>query len=153
MNWIDLIFIIFFIWSIYQGFSKGFIIIIASLCALILGIWGAIKLSGYTAVILSEKIEVSPDNLNLISFIVTFIIIVIATHFIALLVNKLIEAIALGLINRLAGALFNIMKTALIISVFLVIIERIDEKIPFIPKSEVENSKLYSPLHALAPLI
>ncbi|MBN2214174.1 MAG: CvpA family protein [Bacteroidales bacterium] len=153
MSWIDIILIIILLWSAYKGFTKGFIITIASLAALILGIFGAIKLSGYTAEILYDKMEINPDNLNLIAFAITFILIVIATHIVARLTDKLVKAVALGFANRIAGVLFNLLKTALIISVILVILERIDEKIPFIPRSETNKSVLYKPLHSFAPFI
>jgi membrane protein required for colicin V production len=140
-------------WSAYQGFTKGFIITIASFAALLLGIFGAIELSGYTAGILSEKFDMNSESLNLIAFAITFILIVIATHLVARLADKLVKAVALGFINRIAGVLFNLLKTALIISIILVILERIDEKAAFIPRSETEKSALYNPLHSFAPLI
>ncbi|MFO7657387.1 MAG: CvpA family protein [Bacteroidales bacterium] len=153
MNWIDWIFIVFFIWSIYQGYTKGLVITLASLLALVLGIYGAVKFSGYTAEILYDKFQFSPENLNLVSFIITFIIIVIAIQLLARMLDKFIEAVSLGFINRLTGAILAILKTALIISVFLVIIDRIDEKIPFLPRSDIQKSLLFNPLHSLAPLI
>jgi len=153
MSWIDIVLIVIFLWGAYQGFTKGFIITIASLAALILGIFGAIKFSGYTAEILSEKMKINPDNMDLIAFAVTFILIVIATHLVARLTDKLVKAVALGFANRLVGVLFNLLKTALIISVILVILERIDDKIPFIPRTETNKSALYKPLHSLAPFI
>jgi membrane protein required for colicin V production len=153
MSWIDIVLIIIFMWSAYQGFTKGFIITIASFAALILGIFGAIELSGYTAGILSEKFDMNSESLNLIAFAITFILIVIATHLVARLADKLVKAVALGFINRIAGVLFNLLKTALIISIILVILERIDEKAAFIPRSETEKSALYNPLHSFAPLI
>lgn len=153
MSWIDIVFIAILLWSAYQGFTKGFIIAVASLVALILGIFGAIRFSGYTAVILSEKFEMKPDTVNLISFAITFILIVIATHLVAYFTDKLVKAVALGFANRVAGVLFNLLKTALIISVILVILERIDEKASFLPGTEIQKSKLYKPLRAFAPLI
>jgi len=153
MSWIDIVFLIILLWSAYQGFTKGFIITIASLAALIIGIFGAIKFSGFTAEILSEKIDVTPESLNLIAFAITFILIVIATHIVARLADKLVKAVALGFANRIAGVLFNLLKTALIISIVLVILERINQKASFIPRSETEKSVLYNPLHSFAPLI
>ncbi len=153
MSWIDIVILIIFLWSAYQGFTKGFIITIASLVALIIGIIGAIKFSGFTADLLSEKVDLNPETLNLIAFAITFILIVIATHIVARLADKLVKAVALGFVNRIAGILFNLLKTALIISIVLVILERIDEKASFIPRSETEKSALYMPLHSFAPLI
>ena len=53
----------------------------------------------------------------------------------------------------LAGMLFGILKTALIISIVLVIINSIERRIPFIPEEHKENSLLYQPLSKLAPAI
>jgi membrane protein required for colicin V production len=153
MSWIDIVLLIILLWSAYQGFTKGFIITVASLVALIIGIFGSIKFSGFTATVLSEKLEMNPESLNLIAFAITFILIVIATHLVARLADKLVKAVALGFANRIAGVLFNLLKTALIISIVLVILERIDEKASFIPRSETEKSALYKPLHSFAPLI
>jgi len=153
MSWIDIVLVIILLWSAYRGFTKGFIITIASLVALFIGIFGAIKFSGYTANILSEKFEMNLESLNLIAFAITFILIVIATHIVARLADKLVKAVALGFANRIAGVLFNLLKTALIISIILVILERIDEKASFIPRSETDKSALYMPLRSLAPFI
>lgn len=153
MSWIDIVIIVILLWSAYQGFTKGFIIAVASLAALILGILGAIMFSGYTAGILSEKLEMKPDTINLIAFAVTFVLIVITTHLVAFFTDKIVKAVALGFANRIAGILFNLLKTVMIISVILVILARIDEKASFLPGTEIQKSKLYKPLRAFAPLI
>ena len=49
MNWIDLIIVIILIIAIVRGFTDGFVRELASLAALIFGIWGAIKFSSLTA--------------------------------------------------------------------------------------------------------
>ena len=153
MNWLDIVFLIILGWSIYRGFTHGFVIAVASLGALILGVFGAIKFSGYTANLLSSRFELNAENINLIAFILTFVLIVILTHITAWAVDKLIKAVALGLFNRIAGALFCLIKNALIISVFLVIIQRINEKVTILPEKEMNNSILYKPLQVLAPAI
>ena len=59
MNFIDIILIIPIIWFIYKGFKKGFIIEIASLIALFLGIYVAIHFSGnITSFIDDNSVEV-----------------------------------------------------------------------------------------------
>ena len=125
----------------------------ASLAALILGIWGAVRFSYFTYNFLSIHFELKTQYLSLIAFAITFVIIVIFVHLIARLIEKLVEAVALGFLNRIAGLLFGIIKTAFIISVVLVIINTIDEKLPFIPEEHKNNSLLYKPLSKLAPSI
>lgn len=153
MNYIDLILLIFLLWSTYRGFKNGLIIEVASLAALILGIFGAIKFSSMTSGFLVEKFEMTTQYLPLISFAITFVIIVIAVHLLAKVLDKLVKAIALGFINRLLGILFGVIKTAFILSIVLVILNTIDRKTHFLPEDKIEESLLYKPISAFAPLI
>ena len=153
MNYFDAIFIIAFLWSAYRGITKGFIIMLASLAALILGVWGAIHFSDLTSGFLTDKLNFDSQYLQIISFAVTFILIVIAVHLVARAADKLVKAVALGFVNRIAGLIFGIAKTAFIISIILVVVNSIDRKLPFIPEEHKENSLLYQPLSRLAPAI
>ena len=153
LNYFDIVISIFLLWSAYRGISKGLLIMAASLAALVLGVWGAIRFSGLTADFLVQQFEWTTRYLSLIAFAVTFIGIVILVHLLARAMDKLVKAVALGFVNRLAGMLFGILKTALIISIVLVIINSIERRIPFIPEEHKENSLLYQPLSKLAPAI
>lgn len=153
MNTIDLVFAIVLLWSAYRGFSKGFIVQLATLAALLLGILGAVMFSDYTSSLIIKKFEVSGNYLPIISFAVTFIVIVIAVHLLAKMLNKLIDAIALGVVNRLLGVLFSVLKIAFIVSIILVLVNKIDNKYNFIPNETKEKSLLYMPLSNFAPMI
>ena len=74
MNYIDLVFGIILIIAAIQGFRKGFIVELASLAALVLGIWGAIKFSDWTAGFISRTTSFHSDHLSTIAFVITFII-------------------------------------------------------------------------------
>ncbi len=153
MNYIDLILLIFLLWSAYRGFRNGLIIEVASLAALILGIFGAIKFSYMTSDFLIEKFDMTTQYLPLISFAITFVIIVVVVHLLAKALDKLVKAIALGFVNRLLGVLFGVIKTAFILSIILVILNTIDRKTHFLPEDKIEESFLYKPISAFAPMI
>ena len=150
MNYIDLILIIPLLWAIYRGFTRGFIFQAASLAALILGIFGAIRFSSFTANILTNKFDLQTQYLSIISFAITFIAIVIAVHIIARIIDKLIKAIALGFINRILGIVFAVLKYAFIISIILLILNGINKRTNFLPKEDISNSVLYEPLSKFA---
>ena len=153
LNYFDVVISIFLLWSAYRGVTKGFLIMAASLAALVLGVWGAIRFSGLTADFLVEQFGWGTKYLTLISFALTFVGIVVLVHFLARAVSKLVKAVALGFIDRIAGLLFGVLKTAFIISIILVVINSIDRRVPFIPDEHKENSLLYQPLSKLAPAI
>jgi len=153
MNYFDVIIIVILLWSAYRGITRGFIIMAASLAALILGIWGAIRFSDLTAGILTDKFEIQTQYLSLIAFALTFIVIVIGVHLIARATDKLVKAVALGLLNRLLGLVFAVLKNAFILSIILVVLNTIDKRTPFLPEEQVENSILFAPLSKLAPTL
>lgn len=153
MNIVDYIIIMLVAWSAYKGFSNGFIISVAGLLALLLGVFGAIRFSDITSSYLIEHFEFNSRHLPVISFAITFIIIVIAVHFTARVVDKLVKAVALGFVNRIAGAAFNVLKIAFILSIVLLLLNKIDDKTGIISKELKEESLFYEPLSGFAPMI
>ncbi len=153
MNWIDLAIVVILILSMVSGFINGLIREVASLAALILGIWGAIKFSGFTAAKLYDYFDMSGRYVGIIAFLVTFGIIVVLIHFVGLLADKLADAAALGFVNRLLGIVFGLFKTVLILSVSFVILNAIDARRPFLPKETIERSIFFSPISDIAPAI
>jgi membrane protein required for colicin V production len=149
----DLIFLTIFLWAAYRGYTSGFIIQLATFAALVLGIFGAIKFSGYLNEMFLDKTSINPEYIPLITFAITFLIIVIVVHLIARILEKFIDIVALGFVNRLFGALFSIFKFALILSGILVVLNKINAKHPFLPEQKIEQSKIYSPLSKFAPSI
>jgi len=139
--------------SAINGFRKGLIVELASLAALILGIWGAIEFSDITSEFLVENFNMNSDHLNIISFVVTFVGIVILVHIVGNVVNKLVETVMLGFVNKLAGLVFGILKSALILSIILVVFDKIDEEVEILSSESKAESRLYEPIRNLAPSI
>ena len=153
MNYIDLIIVALLVIGIARGFTDGFIKEFASLLALVLGIWGAIKFSSFVAAKLCDYFDMTGKYVGIIAFLITFIIIVIVVHFIGILVDKFAQAISLGFLNRLLGLVFGFIKNALILSVVFVILNAIDARHHFLPKEAIAHSKFYNPIADIAPAI
>jgi membrane protein required for colicin V production len=153
MNWIDLVIVVILILAMVSGFINGLIREVASLAALILGIWGAIKFSGFTAAKLYDFFDMSGHYVGIIAFLITFGIIVVIIHFIGILADKIADAAALGFVNRLLGIAFGLFKTVLILSVFFVILKAIDARRPFLPRERLEQSIFFNPISDIAPAI
>jgi membrane protein required for colicin V production len=153
MSFIDIILIAVFIFAGFRGYQKGFISQLASLAGLLLGIYGAIKFSDYTAGLMLEHLHLTTQYLHLIAFAVTFVIIVIGVHFLGNLVEGIFEMAFLGFANSILGVVFGVLKTAFILSVILVIMEKADSKINILPKDISEKSLFYHPIERLAPSI
>ena len=144
MNYLDLIFIVPLIWAGFRGFKKGLIIEVSVLIAFGLGIWGGIHFSDFVAELLSNSIE--SKYVPLVSFAITFILIVAAVFVLGKMLEKAVNLVQLKLVNKVTGAVFGIAKIVLVISVLLVIVNSFDQKSNIVPKDLKEDSLLYQPL-------
>ncbi len=153
MNYIDIVLGLLLLFSAIGGFKNGLISELASLAALVLGIWGAIEFSDVTSEFLVENFNMKSDHLNIISFIVTFIVIVILVHIVGSVVNKMVETVMLGFVNKLAGLVFGVLKSALILSVILVIFDKIDSDVQILSEEAKSESRLYEPIRSFAPSV
>lgn len=153
MNYVDIVLCIPLIWGLYKGLSKGLIIEVASLVALALGIWGGIRFSDYASSFLANFFDLQTDYLPIIAFALTFIVIVIGVFTLAKLLERVINMASLKMINKLAGALFGILKFGLILSVLLMIVDAFDERSGFLPMEMKHESLLYEPVSNIAPTI
>lgn len=153
MNYIDLTLGLLLIIAAIQGFRKGFIIELASLAALVLGIWGGIKLSDMTAHFITKHTGYTSDYLNIIAFFVTFIIIVILIHIMGKALDSIVKVVMLGFLNRLAGIIFGVLKAAVVLSVLLLLFDDIDETVHILPVQQKQESKIYGPMKEVVPTL
>ncbi len=146
MNKIDFILAIPLLWGAIIGFKKGFVLELASLVALVLGVFGALKFSDFTAQKLTTYLEFSSTYLGLISFLITFIVIVFGVFLFAKMLSKALKLVALGLVNRLLGLIFGLVKYTLILSFLLYFFENINRKFELVSPDYKKNSLLYEPI-------
>lgn len=153
MNYFDLIVIVPLLWGAFKGFKNGLIIEASSFAALFLGVYGAIKFSGYISSLIIKHFDIKDSLLPIISFAITFIAIVICVHLLAKLLDKLIKAVALGIINRIAGIVFGILKFLIIISLVVLILDRLNSKLNFMDPALIADSFFYTPLVSLSQFV
>lgn len=153
MNFLDILFLIPLLFALYRGFKKGIIHMVASLAALLLGIFGAIKFRPVFASMLDGLFDISPEYMNVIAFSVAFVTIVILVHLVAYLVERVIKAVALNLVNRVLGMGFGVLVTAFVLSMILWPVNQINEEKQIIKPERIEGSLLYTPLSKFAPAV
>ena len=153
MNIFDIVIAVILIFAFVRGFMKGFFVEIASLIALIGGIYGAIYFSYFAADILKRYVDWSENYITLTAFAVTFIAIVIAVSSLGKVFTKMANFVALGMVNKILGGVFALLKSAVILSVIFVFIARLNNIIHFIEKETLETSVLYTPVMKIVPTI
>jgi membrane protein required for colicin V production len=151
MNVLDIILLCFVALLLVNGIRKGFIISLASLVALVAGIYCAVHFSNYISDILIQHVHPSRSWLPILSFILTFLIVVILIMLLAKGLEKLIELVGMGFFNRLFGAIFGLLKGILLASILLFIINSIDQKENLIHRKAKEESIFYKPVEMIFP--
>ncbi|HKK10951.1 MAG TPA: CvpA family protein [Bacteroidales bacterium] len=153
MNMLDIIIGIPIIWMAYRGFSKGFVIEVTTLIALLLGIYIAINFSFYTSDLIRDYFTIEEKYMSILSFAVTFVVVVIIIMLLGRLLEKFIDMIALGFLDKLAGGVFGILKAGLIISAILLVINTFDNNEKLITPKLKANSLLYPPVASMLPTL
>ena len=153
MSVIDIILGALLLFGIIRGFLKGLFVEVASLVALVAGVFGAMHFSNYAASFLESKVDWDEKTITITAFAITFVVIVLLIALAGKALTKLADFAALGIINKLLGALFGGLKIGLILSVILVIYERMNNSMPFSKDNQFEDSVLYTPVKSLAPMI
>lgn len=153
MTFTDIVLITALLWAGWKGFSRGLIIEVASLVALVLGTFAAIRFSDFAAGIISGYIDMEPRVLHILSFSVTFILVMLAVILIGRILEKLVNLVMLGFLNKLAGTVFSILKVAVALSVLMMLLNAVDPGKKLISQEEREGSRLYTPVERLAPTL
>jgi membrane protein required for colicin V production len=153
MNIIDILLGALLLFGLVRGLTKGLFVEVASLVALIAGIYGAIHFSDFAAEFLMEHVDWSERIINLTAFAITFVIIVLAISLAGKALTKLADFAALGFLNKLLGAVFGVLKIGLILSVVLMIFSKMNRNIPFLEEEDLKDSVLYEPVKSLAPML
>lgn len=143
MNYLDIIILLPLVYGIFRGFHKGFAIELATLAALILGVWGAYKFSYITTIFLSDKFDINGDYLPYVSFFITFIIIVILVNLLGKMLDNLLKAVSLGFLNRIAGSILGFLKMAVVMCLLVFLVHRLDERTGLIPEKDKTGSLLF----------
>ena len=149
MNLIDLIIIALFGYGIIKGYNKGLIIELSSFFGIFISFFISTNLDDIISKQIVELVNINFDIVNIIVFILVFLLSCSAIIFIAKGFTKLIKFVYLGLLNSLLGSLFGGLKLLLI----LIILSKIIFSFSLIPLKTLSESVLIIQLHILSEII
>ena len=153
MNIFDAIIAVLLLFGFVRGLMKGLFIEVASLVALIVGVYGSIHFSYIVGDFLNKYVSWSEEYISLSAFAGTFIFIVIIISLLGKALTKIANIVSLGIINKILGGVFGALKIGLILSIVFIFFSKMNDTIPLIKKETLENAILYKPVKNIAPLI
>jgi len=151
LNYIDYIILVILVLFLIQGYRKGIIIGLATIVALLLGIYISVHFSNYLDATLLEHLHPSRKWLPILSFSITFILVVIAVMLVAKLAEKLVDVVGMGFFNHLGGAALGLVKGVILISILAFILSSLDHTGNWISDKDKKGSFFYNHIAEVFP--
>ncbi|HRE39130.1 MAG TPA: CvpA family protein [Chitinophagaceae bacterium] len=146
---LDIVFAVVMVLAIIKGYQRGLVVGLFSLVSVIIGLAAAVKLSAAVAGYIGEAVKVSEEWLPVIAFAVVFIVVVILIRLGANAIEKAVEVVMLGWLNKLAGILLYVTIYTIVFSVLLFYAEQIK----LIQPATIEKSLTYSYIQPWGPKV
>jgi membrane protein required for colicin V production len=153
LNALDLVLSVLLVIGIIRGFMKGFIHEIAVLGTMFICYFFGFKLAESVAVYLNNFFHVDPNTMRIVSIFITWIGISIGIFFLAKLFEGLINITALGLFNKIAGAVFGGFKYAFVISLLLYFLNKFEVNTGWFSSDAKAESFLYYKILKIASTV
>ena len=150
MNILDIIILICLIPALIQGLIKGFISQAIALISLVAGVWASYRFAGVACEWLSQYISGSEQVLRIASFALIFILVILALSLVGKLLDKVIQIVMLGWLNKLLGGVFAVLKWVLILSLIVVAFNSINQTFNIVKPNVLAESQLYPVLTEIA---
>ena len=149
---IDFALILGLMWGMWRGYVKGLMLSLASLAGLIGGIWAAAQCSHLVAESLDPYVSWSKNTLHSASLAITFLAVLVGMYFLGKFLERILNFVALGLLNKVAGAVFGGAKVAFIMSGGIVFLNHAYGHRQWVPDGQAHGA-LIGPLESLAPAV
>ena len=153
MSYLDILLGGLLIYGFVRGFWNGFFIELASFVSLLLGIYVAIKFSYLMKLMVASHVSWNPKTIQIVAFIITFILVVIGISLLAKFLTKMANLASLGIVNKVMGSVFGLLKMILMLSVLLSLFQKINFDYTFAAKSTIDNSYFFNPIKKTAEII
>lgn len=150
MNYIDVVILI--ILAIYglTGFFKGFVRSLISLIGFITAVYLSFRFFLPLANFMHAYLGFSLEILSVLSFIFLFLLIVIIASLIGNKIHGMLSKTSLGLINRIIGVIFGLLKGMVILSLLIALISWSDPEGKYLDLTDRQQSRLYYPTEKIA---
>ncbi|CAA0197096.1 Probable transmembrane hypothetical protein [Tenacibaculum maritimum] len=153
MNTFDIIIAALLLFGFIRGLMKGLFVEVASLVALVAGVYGAIHFSYFIGDWLKNSVSWNEKYISLAAFAATFVIIILVIALLGKIFTKLADFASLGILNKILGGVFGALKIGLILSVVFIFFGKMNDAIPFVAEENLEESIFYKPVKKIAPII
>src|SRR5450755_4350463 len=146
---IDIFFYSIVCLAIVHGWRKGLILALFSMVCGMVGLAAAVKLSAVLATHMKSDLHMTSRWLPVIAFILVFVLVLLIIRWAGKLLEKLVQMVLLGWLNKLGGILLFLVLYLSIYSIILFY----GTQMQVISKHAVEESHAYSLIAPFGPAV
>ena len=147
---LDIILIIPLLIGLIRGLFRGLIAEIASLVGLVGGLLLAFFLSEdvyQQLIILTDREGI---EMRVASFLLVFIFVALVVNQLSKLLTKLMDAIALGVVNHLLGGVLGLAKWLVVVLVIVYFVNSMQRDSPLFQQSTLDESQVYQEMAVMS---
>ncbi len=141
MDVIDIVLAGLLCYGAFKGLRNGLFVELASLVSFFIGIYVAVKFSYVVGAFIGES-----KSAKVTAFVITLVLVVIAIHLLAKVFSGIASFVFLGWLNKLGGAVFATIKTALLLGIVLSLFQKVNLNDTIVSKETQEKSLFFNPL-------
>jgi membrane protein required for colicin V production len=139
MELIDIVLVVVLVVGVFKGFRNGFFLELASLISIMLGIYLAIRFSFITKSYLEKEVSWDAKSIQVAAFAITFILVIIVVSSLAKVFTSVANFASLGFLNNFLGAFLGLLRTILVVSILLNLLQKVNFENCFLSKKTKEN--------------
>jgi membrane protein required for colicin V production len=153
MNWLDIVFACLAIVGFIKGCADGFVRQIVVFIALIVAIYLCSEVAGYLRGYVLRMGWFPEHGVTVASHVLAFLLICGVILLAGGVIHKMINVTPLSLLNHLAGGIFGLVMTMVLLSLTLNMLEGVDRSSSLIPQDAKVESRLYLHVREFVPAI
>lgn len=144
MNIVDIIIVLFIFIGLHYGYNKGLLEQLSSYIAWIIYFFITLK---YSFFILNYFKIYRKNNIIIVSFIISFIIINMIFYIFIKFIKFLLKNFTIYKIDNILGAIFGIIKSYIYLSIFIILLYKYNYYIRIIPNKLLNNSIFFRDIY------
>lgn len=148
MSILDIILAIILVASLIHGLVKGFTEQVIAIVAILAGTWAALKFTNVVCNFIQPLLGAPVNFLKVLVFILMLVLVILIFKLIGKLIQASIRFITLGWLDRLLGAVFGLLKAAIVLGILAVIFTSINNTFHLVSEETLAASPVFTHLRS-----
>ena len=129
--------------SLLQGLFKGFTEQVIAIIAIIAGTWAALKFTDLVCTFLQPYLGAPAGFLKVLVFTMMLVLVILLFKLLGKLVKASINFVTLGWLDRLLGAVFGLLKAAIVLGILTVLFTSLNNTFHLVGEKTLSRSPIF----------